>query len=675
MSTGLVVVNIVLQIVVGILIIVLFSLIIYLKVKVDNVEEDTIATHKSLVSAISTDFSRLQNSVNQQSKLLQDDIIATNSNVASNKLQADNLITNVDNKVLNLQDSNVSLIRNLSTQCNAIMNDYNNKLYTLSNTMAVIDSTSRGNNIFLTRRLERVSEEVKGLYGSNDMLYVDMRNIGNRLDSYGVDFSNLKQEVQTDSEFNRSRFKHISKRLNVLQEQDSLLSAKMTSMNNELNYKITTQEEMLSLINNRLPGYDDMQNTLSKHSTTINNLANYSAEVNNTLKTQYDMINNTNRKIDSNHAFAVSNYDSLYNQYIMTNGIVSKMQDVDLVTLRDVNQSQDSNITNIYNTTTTNTNEINRINTILNSLVSQEAPRTLTTLASVTTTTQTPTTTTQTPTTTTTTTAPPASTTGVLTSPPPPIIQTIPPSIMTLTTVKPIINLDPTTISFESFPSVTKWDIFTQTNQTNRPSYSSSGGGIGGAKPYVSFSSSSAMVNTSGITLRSGTNGGCTVVMFVRFTGQGGNQQRCFQLEGAGSSNTNGYIAIDQQSPTSLTLYSATPPNYNYLWGAQFPSTILNTSEWAVRVVRFTNFSSTACKAEFMKFTKQVTSNPTLENAGYSSATLNTSINDSFFNQNMMGGASRPGYSTAQYHLHTFKVWDSSLPDAELVRVINQLIL
>lgn len=230
-----------------------------------------------------------------------------------------------------------------------------------------------------------------------------------------------------------------------------------------------------------------------------------------------------------------------------------------------------------------------------------------------------------------------------------------------------VINCDPTTVTLATATAVSAWSVFGQTNSASRPVYNSTGGPSN--KPYVAFNSTATINNTSGITFNSGTNGGLTMVIYVRFTTTGAG--RFFQLQGGSTTANQGYIAVDQSSSTNLDLYSTTGPGYAAMWSTGL-NTIANTSEWAVRVLRFTNTSASSCKCEYFKFTT-TTTNPLTNNAQYVTFTQSANrFNNQTWNQNYLGGVGI-GYANAQCHVHTFKVWDRSLPDAELQTTVNSL--
>jgi hypothetical protein len=240
-------------------------------------------------------------------------------------------------------------------------------------------------------------------------------------------------------------------------------------------------------------------------------------------------------------------------------------------------------------------------------------------------------------------------------------------------TAEPVINCIPSTATVLT-SAVSTWSVFTQTNSSLRPVYNATGGGTQGNKPYVAFNTTATLNNFTGVTLNCGTNGGMTIIMFVRFTSI--VTGRLFQIEGyaSGAPQGQGYVAMDQ-SGTSIFFTSTTQPSYTPVWQSQtVTSSVASSTEWAVRVLRYTNLTATSCKCEFIKFINPTT-NPITTNAQYTTFTnTSTRFNDNVLDQNYLGGVGRSGFANCPCHVHAFKVWPSSLSDTDLKTEVNTLL-
>ncbi len=93
------VIGIIVQVVVGVLLLTLFGLIIYMKVKMDSVEDDIIDSQKSLYKSITSDFSKLQGSVNDKVSHLNNVIVATEEIIHSHKKKVDTGLGNINTNI------------------------------------------------------------------------------------------------------------------------------------------------------------------------------------------------------------------------------------------------------------------------------------------------------------------------------------------------------------------------------------------------------------------------------------------------------------------------------------------------------------------------------------------------------------------------------------------------
>ncbi len=242
----------------------------------------------------------------------------------------------------------------------------------------------------------------------------------------------------------------------------------------------------------------------------------------------------------------------------------------------------------------------------------------------------------------------------------------------------PVLVLDATQLSVSPVSTWGSTVKMTQGNVSLRPTWSSTGGGQSGTKPYVLQDATRWLSTPSDqpITFNGSTNGGLTVVSYMNFTTttSGGNTRFFDMGYYGGVAANNGFMTWEQRG-RNIHVNDCSGPSYTQFINpdAEFVNVIGSTTEWAVFIMRISNSAHTM---EMLKFLSPTTAATVASGAFYQSwpFTLPAAV---FANQtwdtNGFGGAHR-GLQNAPAKVNFFAMFDYSLTNAQVASMTNALL-